>query len=400
MTAYKAYRVLCALLVLTIQQGFAQANRSYSFKNYSNREGFDQNTVWAIEQDKYGMLWLGTASGLIKYDGYSFKDVSWSPEHQEDIIDERIWDIMTDEEGLLWILSRNGLNIYDHSRDRLSKITSDSVRHFNGLKEDNSGSVWVFGNGYLASVSKESAKDTLIIHWTPNLFPEELADLRINDLLSVKDGLYLLATSRGIYKMSIPGGDAEADFEKDPILSESRISRFLRINDIVWIGTAKGLYKTLLDGNKIRQLNSFIHEGSDPSSIGGSDIRDLLLGPDNRLWIGTWGGGLSMYNNDDETFTNYFFDPRKQNGISSPMINCIYKDPFNVLWIGTAQGGLSKLDLERKQFTNIEHNPYDERTIPGNLINSILEDREGFLWVSTYKNPLCKSTEPSKRAKY
>ena len=151
-----------------------------------------------------------------------------------------------------------------------------------------------------------------------------------------------------------------------------------------------------MDGEKLRYLNAYLHDPSDPASIGGNDIRDLLIGPDNSLWIGTWGGGLSLFNYEDELFTNFLFDPRKKEGLSSSMINCIYRDQFNVLWIGTAQGGLSKLDLTRKQFTNFEHNPYEESSLPGNLINCILEDSEGYLWVSTYQNPLCRSTAPIK----
>lgn len=395
MEKHVPYKILFALLIIAFQPVYGQLELHYSFENYSNKEGLDQNTIWAIEQDKYGMFWLGTANGLIKYDGYTFVDVSRNLEYQGDIYDERIWDILTDADGLIWFLSRNdGLNIYHHTLDRFIKTSPDSQANLTGLKEDESGSIWVFGDGYLASVSKSIEDDTIITRWTPNLFPEELAKLRINDLLKVNEEQYLLATAGGIYKMNLSGNTLEATFELDTLLPEISISSFLRHNDILWIGTASGLFKTVLDGRKIRHLNTFIRDRSDPASIGGNDIRDLLLGPDDCLWIGTWGGGLSMYDNDNEIFTNFHFDPRRQDALSSQQINCIYMDQFNVIWIGTAQGGLSKLDLEQKQFTNIEHNPYNNNTIPGNLVNSILEDREGYLWISTYEDPLSKSMEP------
>jgi ligand-binding sensor domain-containing protein len=190
MTEKLPYKFLLALLVFTSQPGFSQLERSYSFENYSNKEGFDQNTVWAIEQDKYGMFWLGTANGLIQYDGYSFEDVSLDPGYQADFLDERIWDIIRDEDGLLWILSRNSLNIYDHILDRFSKITPDTVVNFTNMKEDGPGTLWVFGNGYLASVSKESRTDTIITHWTPNIFPAVRHD-PIHRILSQSGNYYL-----------------------------------------------------------------------------------------------------------------------------------------------------------------------------------------------------------------
>lgn len=44
-----------------------------NFEKFSNKEGFNQNTINAIDQDKYGFLWFGTPNGLIKYDGYEFE---------------------------------------------------------------------------------------------------------------------------------------------------------------------------------------------------------------------------------------------------------------------------------------------------------------------------------------
>ncbi|MDX2432342.1 MAG: two-component regulator propeller domain-containing protein [Bacteroides sp.] len=383
-----------SFLILLMLPVFGQTERFYSFDNYSNREGFDQNTVWAIEQDKHGMFWLGTANGLIKYDGFSFYDISWDPEYQSEIYGERIVDILNDQQDLLWILSGNSLNIFNPSQEDFFKISNDSTPHLSGLIEDEKGSVWVYGHGFIATANVGISNDTIISQWSQNLMPEELTDLRINDLLNVNENLYLLATSQGVYKMLSPGSETGPVFEFDSLFSEIRVSRLLKHNDLIWIGTASGLHKTVMDGEKLRYLNTYTHNHADPASIGGNDIRDLLIGPDNNLWIGTWGGGLSLFNFEDELFTNFLFDPRKKEGVSSSMINCIYSDQFNVLWIGTAQGGLSKLDLTRKQFTNFEHNPYEDSSIPGNLINCILEDSEGYLWISTYHNPLCRSQTP------
>ena len=113
MSKILTYHTLIVILLFLMPTLSGQPERSYSFMNFSNREGFDQNTVWAIEQDKNGIYWLGTANGLIKYDGYSFYDVSWDLEYQADIYDERIGDILNDDKGLLWILSSNGLSIFN-----------------------------------------------------------------------------------------------------------------------------------------------------------------------------------------------------------------------------------------------------------------------------------------------
>ncbi|MFC2090374.1 two-component regulator propeller domain-containing protein, partial [Bacteroidota bacterium] len=351
------------------------------------------NTVWSIEQDKDGIFWIGTANGLIKYDGYSFNDLSLDPIYQSDIFHVRIREIIADKDGLIWIFSANGLNIYYPDRDRFFNISHDSLAGFNGIKMDASGSIWVFGEGFMASVKTEIRTDTVLTHWIPYTFPEHLSDMRINDMLKENDELYLLATSQGIYEMQLSETDDTTEFIYDSLLPDIPANRILKHNDIIWIGTSSGLYKTVLDGKKLHYINEYHPVSSDPNSLISGDIRSLLIGPEDRLWIGTWGGGLSAYNNEQNVFNNFLFDPRQEDGISSSTIYCLHKDPFDIIWIGTAQGGLSKLDLAKKQFNNLVHNPYDEKTIPGNLINSVLEDSEGYLWIASYEDPLCRSNE-------
>ena len=389
---FKTLFLFLVFLVQLVQLVHAQQKRTYTFKNYSNKEGFDQNTVWAIEQDKYGMLWIGSANGLIRYDGYSFQNVSWNQDSQSDIYHGRVRDIYSDKKGLIWIISENGLSIYNPSNDLFIKIPSVSKVDINGIIEDQDGVVWACGAGYLANVTSEITSDSIIVNWSQNLWPKEYSDIRINDLLKVSDDLILLATSKGVCKMTT-NEDKLSSFEYDPILEVGNVRKLLRHKSIIWIGTESGLLKTVMDGKKIRYLNKYNHDISDAGSLAGDDVRDLLIGPDNKLWIATWGNGLSEYDIDSEVFTNFAYDPRSENGIGSNKINCIHKDQFNVLWIGTGQGGLSKLNLDGKQFINIKNNPYDNQTISGNLISAIYEDSEGFLWVSAVENALCRSSE-------
>lgn len=383
-----------AILFMGLYSLFGQVENTYSFVNYSNKDGFNQNTVLSIEQDKYGILWLGTSNGLIKYDGNSFQNVSWEPEHQSDIYHGPISNILSDSRGLLWITSRTGLNIYYPHKEQFFKVTSDSLDMLYRCVEDSDSSIWVLGNKFLSNVRAGISNDSIILSWSPNLLTGAYAKLDILDFLKVND-IYLLATSTGLFRMSFPDGSMKPVFEAENIIPSGTI-RCLKLHNknIVWLGTESGLYKTVLAGNILTYLNTYQHNDSDPTSLAHNHVMDLLIGDDNRLWVGTWLGGLSLYHEKDDSFTNFTHDSRKKGVISGNMINCLYEDPFNVLWIGTAQAGLNKLDLSRKQFTNLEHDPYDDNTIPANLINCILEDRKGYLWVSTYNSPLCRSKEP------
>src|SRR6185295_12804435 len=45
----------------------------YKFENLSTEQGLSQSTVKCFFQDRQGFLWIGTANGLNRYDGYHFK---------------------------------------------------------------------------------------------------------------------------------------------------------------------------------------------------------------------------------------------------------------------------------------------------------------------------------------
>lgn len=57
-------------LSLVCLVAFAQ---EYSFEYYGQEQGLSSSLVRAMAQDKQGFLWIGTRSGLFRYDGVQFQ---------------------------------------------------------------------------------------------------------------------------------------------------------------------------------------------------------------------------------------------------------------------------------------------------------------------------------------
>jgi streptogramin lyase len=90
------------------------------------------------------------------------------------------------------------------------------------------------------------------------------------------------------------------------------------------------------------------HHSAQPSpsipNIQTSDYRpnyvvSMLLDKKNRLWIGTWGGGLSLLDTKTLTFRNFTV----QDGLPGNFILSLEADKSGGLWIGT-NNGLSRFD--------------------------------------------------------
>jgi ligand-binding sensor domain-containing protein len=96
----------------------------------------------------------------------------------------------------------------------------------------------------------------------------------------------------------------------------------------------------------------------------------MLLDKFNRLWLGTWGGGLSMFNSETEEFRNYTV----KDGLPGNYILSINEAPDGNLWIGSNKG-LSKFD-------GTSFLSYSQTNgLISDYVFSIEIDNDSFLWV-------------------
>jgi len=116
-----------------------------------------------------------------------------------------------------------------------------------------------------------------------------------------------------------------------------------------------------------------------------------------RIWIGTNGGGMDLYNGKkDIHFYNWKSNKESSQSLSSNSIYTICEsingnksDDQTILWVGTASGlnkFVVKNDFENSNNSkiNVEINYYKvEDGLLDNAIESILEDENGNLWIGT-----------------
>ena len=92
----------------------AQPIESFQFHNVS--EGLSHKRVHAIVQDQKGFIWMGTYSGLNRFNGVSFDNYESSHEPNSIPADD-ITDLMVAEDGVLWIATGNGIATYQTAQN-------------------------------------------------------------------------------------------------------------------------------------------------------------------------------------------------------------------------------------------------------------------------------------------
>jgi PAS domain S-box-containing protein len=82
----------------------------------ANPDGFPNTYgVRAILEDQSGVLWLGTYSGLVRFDPRTgaFTQYRHDPDDPHSLSDDFVWSLYEDAEGFLWVGTHGGLNRLD-----------------------------------------------------------------------------------------------------------------------------------------------------------------------------------------------------------------------------------------------------------------------------------------------
>ena len=120
-------------------------------------------------------------------------------------------------------------------------------------------------------------------------------------------------------------------------------------------------------------------------------VTSIAQSTDGYLWFGTYHGVLRFDGARFELFTpnnadsSYFgasmiLSP----AMKSPYVTSLVADKFNRIWIGTYGGGVSRIE-----------NGTISRPIPGRMVYllilfGLVQDRSGNIWIGAYNGALCR----------
>lgn len=269
-------------------------------------------------------LWVGTTLGAIRYD----------------IRTEEDYEIFDNKNALL----SNGIFAFAFDRE-------------------NRPWVGTYGGG----LSRFDGKN-----WINLNTPQGLADAFVFDILFAGDTAWI-ATWSGINRIK-SDGHSRADWQTYTVENTGKglIDNWVYAIETdakgrLWFGTESGL--SMFDGKTWRSWNHDAGLGAPYSAVAGDNqgvtalfqgahhtthypeqsgaspnyrpnyILCMLMDRNDNLWIGTWGGGLSIFDPKSGSFRNF----TAQDGLSGNYILSLGEDAAGHLWIGT-NNGLNRFD--------------------------------------------------------
>jgi signal transduction histidine kinase/DNA-binding response OmpR family regulator/ligand-binding sensor domain-containing protein len=325
----------------------------FHFNHLTTAEGLPTNHVRSnVVRDRQGFIWVGTVTGLARFDGYSCKVYRNRPGDPHSLSSDAVVALHVDAKGRLWIGTyASGLSLYDAMNDRFvnflprrgdsSWLQAKNISHF---YEDDSGILWL-GSGEpqvvaldLGVARDETNADSIARHArfrtiVSDLFKDGLAKIdRWDDsnlLVSTSGGLFTINRETGA--ITRPGLPRVSGQELDTTIA---ISHFWETPQKLWLATLfHGLY--LFD----RSTHSVI--GYHKRSRGERNHRDgriqeLQQDRSGRIWIAT-GEGVDLFDPRTGGFCNYL---SSSGAPSKSVFTRMSIDSAGTVWISTADDGI------------------------------------------------------------
>jgi signal transduction histidine kinase/ligand-binding sensor domain-containing protein len=385
------------LWVGTAGSGFYQFDRETErFTQYlidpGDVEGFTYNDVMSIHEDQTGVLWIGTdGGGLYQFDRDTGQLIphQMDPRNANSLSSNYIRSIYESQTGVLWVGTwGGGVNKFDRNKEKFIHYQTDpndpnslSHCHVLALCEDREGMLWIgTDGGGLDRFDRETQVFTHYRHDADDA--HSLSNNYVRAIYQDREGVLWVGTWGG----GLNRFDREnerfihyrADADDPNSLSSDIVLKIYQDREgVLWIATSGGLNE--FD----RETGQFTHCQTCPSelrSFGNNTVWSFFEDPAGVLWLGT-SGGLGKFDREKGQFVHYKNDPEDPGSLSSDIVTSIHQDRTGALWIGTWGGGLSKFDRDRETFTH--HREQDG--LPNDVVSGILEDDKGNLWLSTHR---------------
>jgi signal transduction histidine kinase/ligand-binding sensor domain-containing protein/DNA-binding response OmpR family regulator len=364
----------------------------------ADQRGLAGDTIYAITQDLNGQLWFGTTNGLSRLatDERGFDTFQFKYNDPHTIGSNFIFTLAAGRDGTVWVGTEGGLDIIDiksgratryahNSRDAYS-LNSKSVR---SILLDQQGINWV--GTYKGGVSKYDQNLTLFNSRRNNeLDPFGLNAPLVTSFAEKRNGdLYVGTDGGGLNVYHVKTGL----FSHLDIKSKKRINLvglpiqnlLLDRHEQLWIGTfdhglfvldtKTGSYKQMLQGPGRMQLNN-------------NQIYSLKEDRAGHIWIGTNGGGVNRYDPKTGVITKFTVTPQDSADKKLPINNYIRgveEDDAGNIWLGSLGGGLTVYQPASKQFTTYN---FAKTRLNLDHITTITKDRLGNMWIGTLGNGL------------
>jgi len=304
-----------------------------------------KQNIETITQDKDGFLWFGSGNGLLRYDGHDIRIFKHEINNPNSLRNNRIRTTFTDSQGNLWITTQGGgLSLFNPLREDFINYSPIDNETLQENPESNNFDFWSLTEGQNNSL------------WISSFSG---------------GGFYRFDKINKTFRKFITPMVGIKHYSETSIVLETS-------NNELWVGTDEsGIAVLDTLGNT---LHRFFNDPENSKSINSNSIKCIIEDSKGRIWVGTRGGGLNLY----EKKSRHFIRPKALKQSTIAVFNdifSIYEDKSGNLWLATDDGLLIYNPETDSILRHFYHEPFNDKSIATDRVRSIFKDVSGIVWI-------------------
>lgn len=309
------------------------------FRHITTSNGLPVRGVVCMAQDSTGFIWMGSAEGLFRYDGFTFKEYYHTPGDERTLPGNNISKIYVTRKGLLWIGTiESGAVCMDREGKIIRVISSSNHSLFNkrsdwisDIIEDTSGNIWL---GTLDGLFRVKPDGSIACFRTKGKY--DRSNSFYNFMSDASGCIWMAALEEGLMLLN------------------------LKTETLTYAADSLADFYALKSRTFYRSFTFY----------------------KGKFWSSNWAPDLRIYDTSTKRDIILFDGSKKQVNDFDRMVNAFHIDSRKNLWIATGKGLFLTTGPARfeKSFFHESQNPY---SIINNYVHCILEDRQGNFWFGT-----------------
>ncbi len=383
-----------------------------TFYSVNDIHGVSQRAANSIIEDKEGFMWVSSRTGVLRLTEDDCRSYLL-PYNTPDILTIKLTYGVS---GLIAYSNNGQFFKYDHLSDQFNfyfdlrpMLSTNRITIFNVLVDDD-GVLFIPTNYGLYRYNNEGELDVLTERYREvrNLdwydkhifvgrsdgililnkegdekafygFDNKLSSLIITKLFYDEEkqrlwigthpgDLFYLSMDKGLFTNVVLN-----DLPLQPILAMEMIS-----DSTLMLGyDGQGLWEIARDGSKI--LNVYREDVDNPSSLHGNGVYDIFKDSNERVWVCTYSGGASFFEQSALDVTQIKHIINKPNSLVNNVVNDIHEDDDGNIWFAT-NNGISRWHVETNKWEGFLNN----ETGQAKVVLSIFGDSRGKIWAGTW----------------
>jgi signal transduction histidine kinase/ligand-binding sensor domain-containing protein len=322
--------------------------------------GFLGNTR-ALLKDKNEMLWMGTDSGLVKYDSENV----FLYGVEQGLNPGNIFSMLLDSKGRIWLgTNQKTTMVIDLEAELIynlsSKFESGVVYD---LIEAEDGKFWLCNNGVGYDII--DLEENTIQQF--NVAQGLLGEFSITPFQD-KNGLVWLSTNKGINIIDQKAGKIKTLTSENGLLGDFAYTFYQDKKDQIWIGNLTG---TSIISPLKTDISYFTEKVGLKNSQG---ISYIYQDSSNKYWLGSDNGLLFSFSEESNMLEKFVI-----NTAGNQILFNIVEDQQGEIWTAAVQGGLYKIDPNSGKPGN-----YTKSSgLMSSEVWSTLEAKDGKIWIGS-----------------